>query len=406
MKTIWLINQYASTPETGYAGRQYYLARGLESLGYRVYVIAASFSHLLRKFPEINNTYEIERREGVNMVWVRMPPYAEAHSKGRVRNWFLFGWRLIGIDKVIPGKPDVIIYSSPSLLPFLGAERLAKKLKVPIVFEVRDIWPLTLSELGGYSNRHPFILLMQWVENRAYKNSFVTISNLKNSWKHMIGHGLKREKFRWLPNGIFLEEVESPAPLDESVKSQIPEHKFVVGYTGTLGVANCMETLIDAAECLHDHVDVHFVLVGDGRERQALERRVQEKGLDNVTFTGALPKTQMQSVLNNCDAVFLGLKKSSLFEFGVAPNKLYEYLYAGRPILYAIESGDYHPIAESEAGLEVHAEDSQALAQAIITLYNMPKAALDAMGQRGRELAVDRYNYNILAKRLVEAVGL
>lgn len=402
---IWLIDQSASTPETGSRCRHYYLARGLEKLGYTVYVVAASYTHLLRKLPQVTQRYTLERREGINMVWVQVPRYAQAHSKGRVRNWLLFAWYLRGLSRILPERPDAIVYSSPGLFGYLGAERLARRIGSRLVFEVRDIWPLTLCEVGGYSTRHPFIRAMQWIENRAYRNADVVLSNLKNSWQHMVSHGLDKTKFRWIPNGIWLDEVQQPQALDIEVAQQFPSKgAFVVGYTGTLGLSNCMDTLIDAADQLQQHQDIQFMIIGDGRERGHLERLVRDKRLTNVAFTGAIPKAQVQSALGRCNTLFLAVKKSPLYDFGVALNKLYDYLYAGRPILYAIESGDYHPVTDAGAGLELPAEDAQALAAAILQLKAMPADEREAMGARGRQLAVSEYEYGGLAERFARAV--
>src|SRR3546814_86992 len=119
-QTIWIISQYDSTPETSMGGRHYYLARELEALGYQVYMVGASYTHLLRQPPTTNQAYLLERREGINIVWVKTPWYKQAHSKRRIWNWCLFAFRLLGLGRVIPEEPDVIMYSSPSLIGYLG----------------------------------------------------------------------------------------------------------------------------------------------------------------------------------------------------------------------------------------------------------------------------------------------
>ena len=118
-KTIWIINQYASTPETGIGGRHYYLAEELAKQGHRVYVIASAFSHLLHTKPALNEEFKIEQTAGFDFVWVKMPAYAQAHSKQRILNWFLFPWRIQQLAKTIPDAPDVVLCSSPSLISFL-----------------------------------------------------------------------------------------------------------------------------------------------------------------------------------------------------------------------------------------------------------------------------------------------
>ena len=270
-KTYWLINQYASTPETGIGGRHYYLAKELANQGHTVYLIAAGYTHLLRTPPVLDKKYLIEPvTGGFNFVWVTTPHYSGAHDKARVLNWFIFAWKLLKLPQIIEDKPDAILYSSPSLVGFLGAQRLAKKLKCKIVFEVRDIWPLTLIQLGGYSPKHVFIRFLQWVEDRAYHDSDVIFSNLPNAVEHMVMRGMAREKFQWIPNGFDLSELENPEPLAVTTQLALPKGKFIIGYTGTLGLANALDSFIEAARLLKDEVEMAFVLVGGGKEKSTL----------------------------------------------------------------------------------------------------------------------------------------
>ena len=399
-KTIWIINQYSSTPETGVGGRHYYFAKSLAQLGYEVYLVGAAFTHLLREPPVLENNFKVEPiADNFNFVWVKMPTYAEAHSKKRIANWFSFAWKITKLKNILP-KPDVILYSSPSLVGYLGAEKLARDLSVPLAFEVRDIWPLTLCELGGYSENHPFIRLLQWIEDRAYKNSDFVLSNLKNSYEHMQSRGMKPEKFAWVPNGFLKEEVESAQPLEQSTLNQIPKDKFIVGYAGTLGIANALDSFIRAANELKGYSEIAFVLVGNGKLKQRLQQQVNELGLTNVYFVDAIPKRQVQSLLKVFNVCYIGLTKDPLFRFGVSPNKLFDYLYAGKPILYAIDSGRYTPVTDSQSGIQIEPENVEHIVDGVLKLYNMSPEERAVMGQNGHQEAVQSYEYGSLTKKL------
>lgn len=403
-KTIWLINQYASTPETGMGGRHYYLARELAKQGYSVYLIAASYTHLLRHPPRVDQAYEILPMEGFNFVWVKMPSYAGAHSKKRIFNWFAFAWKLRGLKSVLADSPDAILYSSPSLVGFLGAKYLASYYKARLAFEVRDIWPLTLVELGGYSPKHPFIRFLQWVEDKAYREADFVFSNLKNSVDHMVERGMAQGKFTWVANGFSMDEVAKKQGLNSAASEQLPKDKFVVGYTGTFGLANALDSLILAADIVKANTDIVVVLVGEGKEKKSLERLVEEKELSNVRFVNAIPKVQIQSMLNHFDACFIGLTGDPLFRFGVSPNKLFDYFYSGKPIIYAIESGEYTPVADSQSGIQIPAENPEAIADAILTLYRMSASEREALGNNGRCYAQENHEYGSLAKKLTQAL--
>ena len=400
-KTVWIINPYSSTPETGMGGRHFYLAQELARMGHQVFVIASSTHHLLSKPIYTKQSIKIEHiTPHFNFIWVKGINYPQAHSKKRILNWFLFTWRLRLLAKKIATKPDAILCSSPSPFAFLGAERLAKKFDAKLLFEVRDIWPLTLIEVGGHSKNHPFIKLIQWVEDRAYRNADGVISNLKNSVEHMMQRGMEKRKFTWIPNGFSLSEAEQKAPLPPETLAQIPNNKFIVGYTGTLGLANSMDTLIDAAAILKKYTDISFVLVGHGKEKTVLQEKVKFKALNNVTFIDAIPKNQIQSMLIEFDACFIGWRKENLYHFGIGANKIPEYLFSGKPIIHAF-SGVCDPIEEYKAGLICEAENPEALAQTILHMQQISAKKRQTMGANGRAAALAHYEYSQLAKKLV-----
>lgn len=402
-KVVWIINQYASTPSNGVGGRHYYMAKEMAKRGHNVYIIGSATHHILRKKPVLKNDFLVEELDGFKFVWVKMPDYEDAHSKQRAINWFIFSWRIRKLNKFIKDKPDTILCSSPSLLSFIGAKRLANKLQSRLVFEVRDIWPLTLTQIGGFSTKHPFIKLMQFVEDKAYQDADAVISNLKNSVTHMCSRGLKPNKFTWIPNGFSLSEVEQNAPLNTHANESILQNKFVIGYTGTLGIANAIDTLIEAADKLKHHADIAFVLVGNGKQRQYLKSLVKTKGLDNVFFIDPIPKVEIQAMLNRFDVCYIGWLNHTMYEYGIAANKIFDYLYASKPIIHSY-SGACDPISEVGAGLLVPSQDINKLTKAILELYQMSPSERKQFGENGRKAALERYEYGSLAKILEEVL--
>lgn len=402
-KTYWLINQYASTPDSGMGGRHYYLAKELAKQGHRVYLIGAGFTHLLRQPPRLVEEFTVEPiAEGFNFVWIKVPEYSGAHDKKRVLNWIRFAWKLLTLPKVIADKPDAILYSSPALIPFLGAQRLAKKFKAKLAFEVRDIWPLSLVELGGFSKKHPFILLMQWIEDKAYRDASIVLSNLPNAVEHMVMRGMRRDKFVWIPNGLDLDEVGNAQPLSEEVKLSLPKNKFIVGYTGTLGVANALDALIKAARLLKGETDVYIVLVGNGKEKFSLMEKA--KDLSNIVFIDSIPKQQIQSMLVEFDVCYIGWKREPIYRFGIAPNKLPEYMLSSKPIIHAY-SGTNDFVKMANAGLSIPAEEPQAIADAILSIKSLTSDEREQMGKNGRAYALEHHDYATLAKKLEQALS-
>ncbi len=405
MSTVWIFNQYATTPKTGMGGRSHYLARELAKRGHKVRLHAARYHHLINDAKAGAEAPDLEQIDGYEFARIPTPHYPRAHSKKRILNWFLFSHRIARLHRG-GERPDAILYSSPSLPGIRGAEKLARRTGASLAFEVRDIWPLTLIEVGGYSQKHPFIRYLQGVEDRGYRQADRVISNLPAAVDHMVTRGLDREKFAWVPNGFSAAEVSQPLPLSDDLEASLPKDGLIVGYAGSIGHANALDNLIEAAAIVGDRADLNIVLVGNGQEREKLQGLAAARSLTNIHFTGAIAKPQVPAMLSRFDVCYVGLTHDDLFRFGVSPNKLFDYMIAAKPILYAIDSGPYRPVQEAGAGLHVAPEDPKALAAAIMRLAEMSPDERAAMGANGKRAAMEQYEYGMLAGQLEQVLGL
>ncbi len=334
-KNIWYINETAGSPEHGMVFRQYYFSKQFVQQGFNVTLISSTFSHLFKKLPNDSFNYNKEIIEGINYLWLKVPKYKESKDKKRIFKWFVFMYRLFRLDTKKMTKPDVIIFSCTTPFSFLPAYWLSKKLKSKIFFEIRDIWPLSPIALGGHSPKHPLMAMMAWFEKFAMKKADEIVSNLPNYSAHLKNRGVDKE-FNWISNGVFLEELNNIQALTKEVKNQIPDDKFIIGFTGTVGNANGMNVFCEVAEKLKENKEILFVIVGEGENRAEIETKYGK--LPNLKFLDFIPKNQVQSMLSLFDVCYIGLKKQKLFEFGVSPNKLFDYMYSAKPILYAINS--------------------------------------------------------------------
>lgn len=400
-KTIWLINQYASTLETGIAGRCYYFAKYLAELGYDVYLFSASYHHLLREVPQVSwyDGFKCEKIDGFNYIWLKTPTYTNAHSKARILNEFYFSLKIKQLYKSSFSKPFTILYSSPALIPYPSVKSLAKKLNARLVLDVRDLWPLTLIEMGGYSAKHPLIAYMQMIENNAYKYADAITSNWPYAIEYMKNHNASADKFWWIPNGFSVDEFSKPEPLDRLFIDSFPQAKFVVGYTGTLGKANALEALLDSAEQLKDNHNIVFAIIGKGKESKDLINQIKIRELDNVYYLGGVPKRAIPNVLALFDACYVGFLDIPLYRYGSSLTKLPEYLASKKPIVYASNS-PFQPIKDADAGISVKAERPDEIAKAILELYSMTENQRKEIGENGFRLAIDEYEYRILTQRL------
>lgn len=398
-KKVWIINQYGSLPSTGMGGRHRHLSRELVNLGYKVTLVSARWTHGTRCEEAADAAPEIEVFEGFRFLRIPVSKYKHAHDKKRIVNWFVFAWRIRKLGRQLNEHPDVIIYSSPSLIPYLTAYRLAKKFDSQLIFEVRDIWPLTLMQLGGFSSNHPFIRFMQWIEDFSYKKSDAVISNLEGSVEHMKKRGLPEEKFTWIPNGYSKVELDQKIQGNSKIIDEISRQSFSVTYTGSIGEANSLNTLIYSAIILKYNPDIHFNIVGRGRLENRLKAEVDRNDLKNVHFWGALPKVEIQSVLRASDVCIICWKDSRLYEFGLAANKIFDYLYSARPIINAY-SGGYDLVSRYGAGLTVSAENPEELSNAIKVLASKNPEDLAEMGKNGFHFAEANHEYASIAKVL------
>lgn len=399
-KVIWIINQYASTPETGMGGRHYYLSKELAERGYKVYLIGGGYSHILRNPKVFDQEFLLESvSPNFNFIWVKLDKYDNAHSKKRIINEFVFAFKLRKLVGFIKDKPDIIIHSSPALTAHLGVKYLSDYYNAPFCFEVRDPWPLTLIEIGGYSKFHPFILFLQWLEDRSFKYAKYIFSNFFNGLELIASRNGDTAKFHWLPNGIYLPEISNNNDLDREIASLIPKDKFIIGYTGTLGEANAMTYFIEAAAQLKEYDNIFFVVVGNGKEKEHLKHLSSTKGINNICFIDAIPKTQIQSMLQLFDVCYIGWHNNPMYRLGIAANKLPEYLYSGKPVLHSY-SGSGDIIKQANAGLTVEAENVEQIASAIKRLSEMDKDELSKLGENGRKFVLDNLDYSKIASKL------
>lgn len=394
IKSVWFLNDYAGSPLHGMTLRHYYLAQSLKNEGIASTIITASFSHLLHSLPDVRGSYQTENIHGTNYLWVKVPRYDRSFSKGRVLKWAWFFFKLFLLPTRKLDRPDVIIVSPSAPFPILPAWLLARRFGAKLAFEVRDIWPLTLVEIGGISPRHPFVRLMGWFERFALEKSDYIISNLHNYKAHIADLGVHRDVIH-IPNGVMIDKSEKYPENEKFAHSQ----RFIVGYAGKLGKSNAVGDFIEAARILKSNDKICFVVVGDGEDKLSLIK--QAKGLDNIEFRDSVPKSQVPSVLSEFDACYVGFSDLPLYRFGTAPNKLFDYFLAKKPVLYAIHENN-NLVAEASAGISVAPGDPQAIADGVAHLSELSKSRLNQMGQNGFDYVKAHHDYQVLAHRLIQ----
>jgi glycosyltransferase involved in cell wall biosynthesis len=402
---ILYLNHYAGSPALGMEYRPYYLAREWVRAGHRVQIVAADFSHVRARQPQAGD----ETIDGIAYRWLPTPRY-QGNGVGRVWNiarYLMQVWAQTA-RLVADLRPDAVIASSTYPMDIWVARHIARRCGAALVFEVHDLWPLSPIELSGMSPTHPFIRLCQAAEDAAYRDADAVISMLPKVHGHMAANGLDLRKLTIVPNGITLDEWQgTPPPLRDDVAQAVAAQRAagrtVVGYAGSMGLPNALDVLLDAAKLLRDD-PIAIVMVGDGHERARLAQRVADEGLAQVQLLPPIPKAQIPSFLAQLDIAYIGWQRVPIYRFGIAPNKLMDYLMAGCAVLHSVDAGN-DPVAEAGAGLTVPPEDPTAVADGLRRLAALPAADRQAMGERGRAFVLAEHTYPVLAQRFVQAMA-
>jgi len=408
---ILYLNHYAGSPQHGMEYRPYYLAREWVRAGHTVQMIAASYSHVRTRQPDLEG--KVSRDEtiaGIDYRWLATPAY-DGNGVGRVRNIAVFLGRLWRESArwAAAWRPDVVIASSTYPMDIWVARRIAQRARAKLVYEVHDLWPASPIELSGMSPRHPFVILCQKAENDAYRDADVVVSMLPKVAGHMSEHGLDLRKLHIVPNGITLDEWdgagdgELPPELAAHLAALRAAGRTIVGYAGSHGLPNALDTLLDAAALLRE-ANLSFVLVGDGHEKTRLAARVRDERLSNVALFAPIPKAQIPTLLAAFDIAYIGWQQVPIYRFGIAPNKLMDYMMARCAVLHSVDAGN-DPVAEAGCGLTVPPESPRGVADGLMRLAACPADERAAMGERGRAFVLANHTYPVLAQRFLEALA-
>lgn len=405
-KSIWILNHYAITPDMAGGTRHFDLGKELVKRGYEVVIFASGFDHSSKKHIKVSpkERLRVEELEGVRFVWLNTFPYY-GNDWRRVANMVSYGLRVLGVARRFK-KPDVVIGSSMHPFAALTGWWLARRYKARFIFEVRDLWPQTAIDMGamkatGLSAR----LLYAW-EKFMCERAEKVIVLMPKARQYIESRGIDPGKIYWIPNGVDLERYRNLAPLDPSTEAArvLEQHKdkFKVVYAGAHGPANGLDVVIEAAAVLVKRAAaVHFVLIGDGPEKQALREKARQLGCTNITFLEPVPKTSMPAVLQQADLLLQCIRPIEVLKYGGSPNKVNDYLASGRPIIMSVATAN-DVVTEVQAGLTVPPGDAEALADGILQLLHMSNDERERLGANGRAYVEKYHSMSMLGETLAQ----
>jgi glycosyltransferase involved in cell wall biosynthesis len=407
---ILYVSQYYP-PEMGApAARASELAHHWVRAGHEVSVLTGFPNHPTGIVPDewrsrLRNLSFSERVDGVNVfrTWLWPLPNRKAHE--RIRNYVSF-WLSSSLRGLAIPKPDVIIATSPQLLVGLTGWWLGFTKRVPFVFEVRDLWPESLTAVGaGDENsllHHALAKVARFLYDRSDHIVVVTGAfkeNLIRRWRVPAG------KISVVENGV---EAGLFAPLKAGDRAALRKQlgaadRFLVAYVGTMGMAHGLETLLDAASDLQrQNSNVMFLLLGEGADKERIRAMAQSRGLKNVIFLDQQPRENIPAFISGSDACLVLLKKTDVFKT-VIPTKMLEFMSCARPVILGVEGQAQQILEAANAGLAIEPENSQALVEAILKLKTNPGLA-DAFGAQGREYILKNFSREQTAQKYTQVL--
>lgn len=410
MKTAWIVNHYAHhSGRDGRATRHEHLAAGLARHGWHTVVIAAGTDHPTGR-SHMHGTTLRERRggDGYEFCWLRGVDHRGSgigRAVRRVADIALFTALLLapGTLRHLP-RPDVIVGGSFHPLAAWAASVLARRSRVPFVFEPRDLWPESALGLAGMTERHPAIRLLRRIERTTVERAVHVVSPLDGVGEYYAARG-HDVPFTWIPNGVALD---APGDLDRHDPERQPEHTgsedhFTIAYLGSMGPANALEAVLDGFDLAHRRAAADggprltLRMVGDGSDATALQGRASrlQAGSD-VIWDGRVPQAEARRIGRQADCLVVNMHDLPLYRHGVSMNKQFEYMLLARPLLVAAPVA-LAPVAASGCGLHVRPDDAEAIADGMLALTAMPAPERAAMGERGRAHVIREHDYRRLA---------
>jgi glycosyltransferase involved in cell wall biosynthesis len=398
MKTVWLFNHYAQEPNGPGGTRHYSLARRLRVLGWRMIIVASSVEHGTnrQRLPE-GKPWQLESYNDVDFLWLRGNNYV-GNGANRIRNMLEYTFAATKISPKVLPRPDVVIGSSVHPFAARAGAHLAKRFNAPFIFEIRDLWPQTLIDLGRLTPRHPMCIALRWLEKDLCECASRIITLLPDAYKYLETIGVPERRVVWIPNGVEIGSGDLP----NRQAHASAEQPFTLMYFGAHGLANGLDNILRAMQLLQQKPDapkVKLRLIGDGPEKPRLRQLAHDLHLAPEIFEPPIRKADIPTLASEADAFIFNLVDAPVFKYGISSNKLFDYMAAQRPIIFCCKSSN-NPVAESGGGMTVSPENPQLLADAIERMALQTPEARNEMGLAARRHVQAQYSFDKLGDTL------
>lgn len=393
-KKVWYISKYALSPTQRGPSRQYSFSKYFALKGYETILISSNSNGF--HYEKFKGDYKFLKEDGFKHFILKGSKINLGFNLKRIYSWVLFEYRLLKfLKRKTIQKEDTVIVSSLSILTFLSGVYLKRKYEVKLIVEVRDIWPQTLIEFKNLNKNNPLVLLLSAIEKKAYKEADVIVGSMGNLGKHikLVASG-NEHKFQYIPMGL-----DTSVLSEKEIKENRNDDFFIVGYAGTIGRANKIDLILEAAKILKNKAKIKFEILGEGVFKDFYIKKYNQ--LKNVEFLSKVEKSKVGKFLNKCDILLNPWEDNTLYQFGVSPNKWIDYMYAAKPIIVPF-NGYKNIINEAKCGEFIETDKPQLLADTILKYYKTPKKERERIGMNGRDYLEKKLTYNILSDKYIE----
>ena len=398
---LLLLHQAFAGPDEPGGTRHFELGTRFVSAGHKLTVVASSLNYLTGKLKTKKSTLvELRQLQGIDILHAYT--YQSLHRSFAWRTVsyfsFMFSSFVVGIN--VPDV-DVVMATSPPMFQAFSAWLVAAIRRKPLLLEIRDLWVDFAVGLGVLKN--PLLIaLARRAERFLYRRAAHILVNSPAYRDHIIAAGIPPAKVTLIPNGVEVRAFAAAVP-DPSLRQRWQlRDKFVVVYAGALGMANDIPVILRAAQRLEDDSQIHFLLVGGGKERDALVQQASQMQLNNLSFVAPLSKTEMPGMLKSADACLATLRNIPMFTT-TYPNKVFDYMAAGKPVILAIDGVIREVVENAGGGIFVPPSDDAALAAAVRRLKNDPAAAR-IMGEHGQKYVARHFDRDVQARAFTSLV--
>ena len=394
-------------PEMGApAGRVAGLGRVWAAAGHDVHVLTGFPHHPTgRIHPDYRRAFRRgflrEEMDGVHVCRTWIFPAANRGKIRRSLNYSSFMASAAIAGSLRLPRPDVVIATSPQLLCAAAGQLLARRFRVPLVMEVRDLWPESLVAVGASGRQSMLVGGLERLARGLYARAAHIVTVTESQRDVIVRFGVPADRVTVVPNGVDRGLLVAGAALANS--SPVAGGRFEVTYIGTIGMAHHLETLLEAAALFRGDPRFHFRLVGEGARRAALEAQARAHGLANVEFCGERPRGEVARWIAESSACAVLLRRNDTFRT-VVPSKLLEIMAVGRPIILGVEGEARALVERAGAGVSIEPESAPQLAAAIRALAADP-ALCRQFGESGRRFVQREFLRETLAARYSELLA-